>query len=452
MADGTAFAYLSRHSVAIGEAVEVRSDRPGPLSISVERLGSMRTVVISGEASGVTGPCASSGHDLGQPIRWPEVWRFVVDGRFRGGLHLVVVRDRSGNRTEQPLVITGGSSPVAVLLPSLTWHLYNFWGGRSRYYAPEHPFGAGARASSAKRARGFRRLLPMSAKRFVRSRLGGEPAKEPFVTRPLTTHRPFQLRDFGASPDHAFCSHLAAADWRLCAWLDRRGIDCCYCTESSLPAVLRESRRRAVILGSHAEYWPRASFEALASANRDLGCWLLNFGGNAIFEQAEFVSPTETVCMRSRFRTSVADEARLTGVRYRSDGYATAAPYRVVDRRNAMLRDIGRDGQFGRECLVVGADAPVVGYDPELPVVDGRHVPLRGVGASGWELDRKAASGFTVVARGTNPGGGAEMVLRLPSGGRGGAFSASSLTFTGSLLVDDGIDRLATRLVEEALD
>jgi hypothetical protein len=35
-----------------------------------------------------------------------------------------------------------------------------------------------------------------------------------------------------------------------------------------------------------------------------------------------------------------------------------------------------------------------------------------------------------------NSRGGADMVVREPEGSRGGVFSASSITFTGSLLVD----------------
>jgi len=447
-----AFAYLSRQSAAPGDFVEVHSLSWGALRFSVERLGRTRTTVLSDEVGprgGVqTAPDATP--DLQCPLGWPIVWGFAVDGRFQGGLHVLVALDCAGNRTEQPFVVVGGSASILVVLPTLTWHLYNFWGGRSRYYAPEHPFGGERRTATGPRSRGLRQWVPVCAKRLIRSRFGGEPLKGSFVTRPLTTRRPFQFRSFGDSPELPYCSHLAAADWRLCAWLEREGVNCSFCTETSLTAALRESCRRAVVLGSHAEYWPREPFHALATAHRDLGCWLLNFGGNAMFEQTEFVTPTETICMRSRFRTTVADEARLTGVRYRSAGYATAAPYRVVSRRNRLLAGISSDGEFGRENLVVGTEVPSDGYDPEFPAVDGRHVPLVGSGASGWELDRRAAAGFEVIARGMNPGGGAEMVFRSPARGRGGAFSASSLTFTGSLLVDRGVSRLASRLLQEA--
>jgi hypothetical protein len=87
-----------------------------------------------------------------------------------------------------------------------------------------------------------------------------------------------------------------------------------------------------------------------------------------------------------------------------------------------------------------------------LPAVNGRHVRIEGRGASGWELDRKAARGFRILARGLNLGGGAEMSFRDPAGERGGSFSASSLTFVGSLLVDRGASMVAKRVLERATD
>lgn len=448
-----AIAFLSRHSAAVGESIEVHAAEHGLLAVTVERLGRERTKVMDAAflvARDARPPAGAAGWPVDRPLEWPVAGRIPLDRRFRGGLHVLVASNARGEATEQPFVVVDPAPEVLTVLPAMTWHLYNFWGGRSRYYGPERPFGMSIAAPVPSHRSFARRLIPRPVRQFIRSRVGGDPLKPAFVTQPLTTRRPFAMRPLGVSPTEPFCSHLAASDWRLCAWLEREGMTSGYCTERDLPAVLASSRPRAIILGTHAEYWPRSAFLALEEAHCARGSWLVNLGANAIYEQAEFVTDTETTCMRSRFRTTVGDEARLTGVRYQSGGFATAAPFAVVDRRHWITQGISADGTFGRDCLVGAAEPPPDGYDPELPAVNGRHVRIEGLGASGWELDRKAARGFRVLARGLNPGGGAEMSFREPSGRRGGSFSASSLTFIGSLLVDRGASMVTKRVLERA--
>jgi hypothetical protein len=57
-----------------------------------------------------------------------------------------------------------------------------------------------------------------------------------------------------------------------------------------------------------------------------------------------------------------------------------------------------------------------------------------------------------LVAKGLNPHGGAEFVAREPGTRRGLLVSASSMTFSGSLLVDEVCSRIARNALARALD
>ncbi|WP_198264130.1 hypothetical protein [sulfur-oxidizing endosymbiont of Gigantopelta aegis] len=51
-----------------------------------------------------------------------------------------------------------------------------------------------------------------------------------------------------------------------------------------------------------------------------------------------------------------------------------------------------------------------------------------------------------------NKGGGADMVVREPSGSRGGMFSASSISFPAALLIDYRASQLVKNILTRALD
>jgi hypothetical protein len=76
------------------------------------------------------------------------------------------------------------------------------------------------------------------------------------------------------------------------------------------------------------------------------------------------------------------------------------------------------------------------------------------MGASGWETDklsRQAPKDFVAVAKGLNKHGGADMVVRDPDGTRGGLFSASSVTFSGSLLIDAVCSKILKNVLGRAM-
>jgi hypothetical protein len=76
-------------------------------------------------------------------------------------------------------------------------------------------------------------------------------------------------------------------------------------------------------------------------------------------------------------------------------------------------------------------------------------------GASGHETDKRSPSSphnTHLLARGTNPNeGGADMVLHEPAGG-GAVFSAGSIAWPASVLVDDAVSKITANVLVRFLE
>ena len=134
--------------------------------------------------------------------------------------------------------------------------------------------------------------------------------------------------------------------------------------------------------------------------------------------------------LESRFNLRHESEASLLGVVYDDRAIMTAAPYRVVDAGHWVFEGTGlRKGNlFGQASL---------------------HERVPG-GASGHETDKISKSsppGTRLLAKGTNPNaGGAEMVI-VEAAGRGAVFSAASINWVSSVLVDDVISSITRNVL-----
>jgi hypothetical protein len=132
----------------------------------------------------------------------------------------------------------------------------------------------------------------------------------------------------------------------------------------------------------------------------------------------------------SRFHLRHESEASLLGVVYDARGIMTAAPYRVVDAAHWVFEGTGltNGSLFGERSL---------------------HERVPG-GASGHETDKISKSsppGTRVLAKGTNEKeGGADLSI-LESAGRGQVFSAGSITWPSSLLVDDAVSQITRNVL-----
>jgi hypothetical protein len=67
------------------------------------------------------------------------------------------------------------------------------------------------------------------------------------------------------------------------------------------------------------------------------------------------------------------------------------------------------------------------------------------------KLSKTAPSDVSIVAQGLNPHGGADMVVREANSPRGGMFSASSVCFSGSLLIDHIASTIGLNVIKCAL-
>lgn len=129
------------------------------------------------------------------------------------------------------------------------------------------------------------------------------------------------------------------------------------------------------------------------------------------------------------------------GVRFSASDYATCAPYKISKPNHWIFKGalISKSKLFGG--LSLNQNCAV--YSQDNSSGSGRigmqKAGLDGVGVSGWETDKVCNStpdDMEIVAKGLNRKGGASMVIREPNGKRGGMFSASSLVFSGCLLID----------------
>ena len=149
----------------------------------------------------------------------------------------------------------------------------------------------------------------------------------------------------------------------------------------------------------------------------------------------EFTVEATMVCRQEGRRDLRGEsEAALLGVAYTHAGYQSGAPYQVLDGDHWAFEGTGlRSGDlFGHRSL---------------------HERCPG-GASGHELDRiapESPAGLRHLAKGENGGGdGADLVcFETPSGGA--VFSAGSMCWTLSILVDDGVSAITANVLKRFL-
>src|SRR5690606_34337884 len=238
--------------------------------------------------------------------------------------------------------------------------------------------------------------------------------------------------------------HLAPAEWRLLGWLERNNYRYDYYAETQLQfGQLDLDAYRVLIISTHPEYWSRQMYDRVKDWVFQRGGRLMYLGGNGLNCDVEFID--EQTCIyrndderrlrepgskfESRFHLRQESEANLLGVVYDERGIMTAAPLRVVDADHWVFQGTGLKNEdiFGRHSL---------------------HERVPG-GASGHETDKISPSSpknVKLLAQGLNAdGGGADVVIfDTPKGG--GVFSAGSITWTASILVDPGVSRITANV------
>lgn len=360
----------------------------------------------------------------------------------KSGLYYFHAKTPSGAFFSFPWVVAPAAprEKVAVLLADITWNAYNNFGGRSNYIHPDR--------------------LPDAPTLNARLELDRytDPEHLNYKTTdydPLSFDRPEPINHVPEATQvtdpiagRAPC-HIAPAEWRLLGWLEREGLPYDVYSETQLHFGALDLRGyKVLILGPHPEYWSSHMYDRVKKWVLEEGGRLVYLGGNGINCDVEFLD--EQTCIyrnedarqlrdpangfESRFHQRHESEANLLGVVYDERGIMTAAPYEVVDELHWVFEGTGlKNGdRFGLRSL---------------------HERIPG-GASGHETDKRSPSSpedTRLLARGLNPGGGgAEMVIHGAS--RGGAvFSAGSICWCASLLVDEGVSKITANVLRRFL-
>jgi hypothetical protein len=358
----------------------------------------------------------------------------------RSGLYYFHARTASGMFFSFPWIVapTKPQSPIAVLASNITWNAYNAFGGRSNYINPDR--------------------LPTTPTVNARQELQRytDPNSVAYSVEdyaPLSFERPEPIN---LVPDNETVTnpiegrtacHLAPAEWRLFGWLEREGFDYDLYGETQFQSgVLNLDDYKILIISTHPEYWSREMYFKLKSWVHDRGGRLLYLGGNGLNCEVTFLddftitihngNEPERIArgLESRFHTRVESEANLLGVVFTDAGIMTAAPFRVVDAAHWVFEGTGlKNGDtFGEASLH-------------------RRVPG---GASGHETDKISPSSpksVHLLAEGLNPdqGGAHLIVYRSDSGGE--VFSAASITWPSSILVDDHVSKITANVLRRFL-
>ena len=359
----------------------------------------------------------------------------------RSGLYYFHAKGESGAFFSFPWIVAPAQpeNDIAVLASNINWNAYNSFGGRSNYihtdcFPPTPTINA-----------------RLELKRYT------DPEHINYDTEeyaPLSFDRPEPINHIPEDvhitdpiAGRAAC-HVAPAEWRFIGWMEREGFDYDLYAETQLhDGTLDLDAYEMLIITTHPEYWSKEMYYGVKKWVYERGGKFLYLGGNGLNCEIEMLDEqtmkvkngdardVQTRGLESRFHIYNESEANLLGVVFTDTGIMTAAPYEVVDADHWLFSGTGmRNGDtFGQESL---------------------HERIPG-GASGHETDKTSPSSppnVRVVARGLNPdNGGAEIThYDTPSGGA--VFSAGSMTYPTSILVDDTVSRLTANAIKHFLE
>lgn len=368
-----------------------------------------------------------------------DTHRQYVTAPTHSGLYYFRARTASGQAFSFPWIVAPcvPSAAIAVLASNMTWNAYNNFGGRSNYL---HADGLPPAPTVHARTE-HKRYLHADHQTW-----GGTSYPPLSFDRPEPfCHVPFDETWTDPVEGRQAC-HLAPAEWRLLAWMEREGFQYDYYAENQLDdGTLDLKSYRVLVLSVHPEYWTRRMYDRVKSWVSQSGGKLIYLGGNGLNCEVELAPDGTTMTCQngtisslwpqgmsgyeSRMAMRHESEANLLGVVFTPSGAMTGAPYTVLDANHWAFAGTGLQNgdSFGTQSL---------------------HRRCPG-GASGHETDKCSPSspvGMHILARGLNPDhGGAEIVqYDTPSGGS--VFSVGSINYVLSLPVDDSVSRITVNV------
>ncbi len=359
----------------------------------------------------------------------------MTEAPERTGLYYMHAANEVGEFFNFPWIVAPKkpTAKAVALMANINWNAYNNFGGRSNYIhadkLPDVPT-VNARlelqryTDTKHHAYAVTDYAPLSFDR---------PEPISFIDPECEVDGPIEGRQG---------SHTAPVDWRLLAWLEREGIEHDVYGETQLhEGVLDLDQYDVLLTGAHPEYWSRDMYLNLKDWVFNRGGRLMYLGGNGLNCEVEFLDAgtmkvynevcggTTPAGCESRMHKRLESEANLLGVVYTDAGAMTGAPFRVEDADHWAFAGTGlQNGDiFGEKS---------------------QHMRCFG-GASGHETDKvseHSPKNVHRIAKGMNvDDGGADMITYDTKSG-GAVFSASSISWNSSLLVDEHVSRITANV------
>lgn len=400
--------YSNKISYFTGEKAELKIHCPERThSVEVIRFG--QKPVTMGTQAQVTGIRQNYPFSASQTgADWKTTYSFVIPDHWENGMYGAKLETRSGDTSYITFVVKGQEQDlrgdIAVLASTNTWNAYNSWGGYSLYENTLTP------SESMRNSSG------------ILSMMRPNPAADPTLSS----------------------GHLAGAEIHILSWLERENYPYKLFADQDLhenPEILNPFK--ILIISTHNEYWTESMYNSLQKF-LDRGGSLLYLSGNGIYWKA--VLNNNQMEVRKNFQNHLFDgtqggywtkqlnrpESALLGVRFQNTEFTVPGPYKVLAAGHWVFQGTGlQDGDLIGETGLTKA---------------------RGSsgGASGWEtdqMDKYSPKNTVLLAQGINTvGKGADMVYYDHSGG-GGVFAVGSITFGGSLAVDEDLSRIVKNVL-----
>ena len=385
--------YLPTLSYELGQNLPFKVHAPkGSFDISIERLGAKEELVFKKDA--VVGmPQAYRKYASINGAAWETTLNVQLPTNCRPGFYRATLKDQSASFVI-PFVLRpqkqSFKNKLVYLVSTNTWHAYNNWAGASFY--------------------NYR----------INDRLGWK------VSNILSTERP----------------NLAAVgrytrDFTFLNWLEEKNIPYEVATDLELHNGSLAGAK-TILINAHNEYWTTSMVDNLEN-HLKVGGNVVSLSGNTIFFKAVIKDGQIEARKDSSFH-QLSDEnggpwvdlkrpgSMLLGLTYSSAGYATFAPYEVLNPEHWIFTgtDLTRGSKFGEK-----------GWQ-EFP------------GASGHETDKIdlfSPANLVHLAKGTNPnGGGADMIYFDHHGG-GAVFAAGSVSFGMSVENDPKVSKIVENVL-----
>lgn len=336
--------------------------------------------------------------------KWESTYKYNIPDNISSGCYLIKL---IGNGTNDisfiPVIVKPKKveNHIAVIASTNTWHAYNSWGGQN-FYINYTSF----------------------------------PSK--YI---LNTQRPFDL--YLRNPVEDKCQitrdHLLVGERFVWAWLEREGFGYDLYSDQDLHSQKEFrnflSKYKIIVISTHNEYWSSTMIGNLREFIKNGGN-VISLSGNTMYKEVEFLGQDLIVLDGAYFRHQGFNEETILGTAHDLRGFDTWAPYKVVQSNHWVFEGTNlKDGDL------IGSD--------------GLNVSPKGkAGASGWETDKiypNSPENIILLAKGINSrGGGADITIYQESGG-GNVFSVGSITFGGSLLVDEKISHITKNVINRFL-